>query len=475
MSTKRYRKKSVLFLIAIILFAYFVSKKFDKVEINNIESNSYLLSEEVQEVSDEGNTTERLFFTTDEDLNPVERVYPKLVLYEGDVLSAGSCRTPNFIYDTNRICSVDIGEIESDLPDQNGLLSVGETIEVTSDVYLSEVEVPPLINGSRQMDSSVRQIYSAEYAKDDVDHWTLRPDGEMIERQVAMGNMYPNDDQTIGLVVKAEEYSKTVPFSVKYSIDAEGDSETSGSNEITIQEYQENNCGEKCRNYHNPTPEKFMIYSYLQTRRKNYPGHYEKTLANSGETEPIEACDSNTEFITMDDIQSKITGCTSLVEKIVITLKKKIENLIDADRCSDATYTDSNGNTITSDEECINTAELVVIMDSPWGDENECEVGEEGPCVTEYNNLRTGNYAIPGGDEDKKYYLLTNCTLFVPDIGINDIPAHCAWEINHVADELRFQSFDNLPGEDYPEESEYIDFQVEQAEIRTDSVIPMSM
>ena len=79
----------------------------------------------------------------------------------------------------------------------------------------------------------------------------------------------------------------------------------------------------------------------------------------------------------------------------------------------------------------------------------------------------------PGSDDEKKYYLLTNCTLFIPDVGIGEVPVHCAWEINHVAEELRFQSYDNLPGEDFPEESEYIDFQVEQAEIRTDPVIPM--
>lgn len=483
MSENRNRKRLLLFLIGISLFSYFFSKRLNNHNLESIKAGEYILTEEIREETlaplEEEQEVENIFIETDDELNFVNIVYPDVVLYEQDILGRTSedCRDPEYRYSTERICELDPEQWEFDIEDWEERLEAGTMVTRDSYIELTEIEVPPLISGTREMDTSVRQIESKSHSYDGLDHWTLKPDGEQINREVVEGNAYPGDTQTKN-VIEHGEAAKTRPFSIEYSASVSGGAEGAGTNEFTIHEYQKNTCGEPCRNYHNPTPEKSLNTSYVQTRSGNYPGFYDEVKEESEDTGGaswIEGCQENTRFVDMNITGSKPVACTSFLGKIVVTIKKWISDLIDAERCSTYEYTITTADgeqEVVTDERCVNTATLVVIMESPWGVEKKCEMGEEDPCIIEHNELRNGGFATPGNNVKENFYLLTDCKAFIAGV-IGEVDLKCAWDVNHIAEELEFQSDDNIAGEVYPEKIDYVRFQAAEAARRTDPVYEM--
>jgi hypothetical protein len=103
-------------------------------------------------------------------------------------------------------------------------------------------------------------------------------------------------------------------------------------------------------------------------------------------------------------------------------------------------------------------------MESPWGTKTDC--AENDQCVNEFNRLREGTVKIPGEDTGGGVYVLTDCVARVEGVGEQNLK--CAWDIEYIAKEVEYQSYDNLPGEDYPDTMEYLNFHINEAENRTE-------
>jgi hypothetical protein len=476
MPNNQSNRKFILFLIFFASFAYFISTKVKSVEVDKINAKEYTFTESIQQTNEENgeqNTTENIFLEINEELNTIERFFPTLVLYESDILGVQDCPDPFYEYTTERTCERR-KTFQFDIIDRNERLQPGTTLTIDSYIELVEIEVPPLISGSRPMDTSVRQIESAPDSYDGQDHWTQRPDGEQTNKQVVEGNAYPGDGQTKGIVARGEA-AQQKRFSIEYSLSTGGALSGEGKNEYVIHQYQENTCGEDCRNEHNPTPEKSLLMSYVLARSKNYPVYYESEIAKQQIGQRPEGCDEETIFYNMDIKGNKPIACTLVPDKIKITITKDIPDVYEAEACSTYEYTittEDGEEEVVTDEVCEETGSVVLVMESPWGVEKICEQGEAGPCVIEYNEVRNGDTVIPGQNIKENFYVLTDCLIHIDQIK-EDIPIKCAWDINHLAEELEFQSNDNLPGELYPDKDTYIQFQVDEAEIRTDPLFEM--
>jgi hypothetical protein len=280
----------------------------------------------------------------------------------------------------------------------------------------------------------------------------------MINREIVEGNMYPGDTQTME-ILDAAERAKNVPFGVTYNIQGGENAEGSGTTEFTVDEYYDNNCGADCRNDPNPTPEKFLSASEILTKSKNPPGYYDE-LSEEDIEEGIEDCDDNTRFLELEVEGSASYGCTPTIGEVILNFKKKIENLFDANACSKQSEDNEN---------CVNTANIVIIMESPWGSKSDC--AKSGQCVTEFNDLRTGDFKTPTDNESSKIYLLTDCEAYIEGAGNQSLK--CAWDIDYISKELEFQSYDNLPSEDYPDKMEYINFHIKESKNREEGPISM--
>ncbi len=454
----------------IILFTVFISFKLRGFASAKLERGEYTVTSQVQQdVTEEISTNESnnnsgpIYFEVDEKLNPVKEVYPETVLEESEVLGVGnnSCREGKFVYSSEKICSREVGDIEEDL---SGGQRDGRLISRSSEIELRKVDVPPLISGSFPMDSSVRQIYIDEEEKED--HWTLRPAGEMINVEVVEGNLAPGDEQGRELLEFAKE-SRTQAFGMEYSLGVTGDAEVQGenSNNFTVSEYHKNSCGADCRNYANPTPQTYLTNSNIIAHSINYPGYYKK-LEQEEETEIINDCSSNTTFLDMEIQGTKAVGCTPSVIEVIVNFFKELFTPEDEAACTPS----EEGEEVNPEDECVSTASLVIIMESPWGAKQDCTDVVDGKCVTEYNDLRNGQFDKPSGGGSNKVYALTDCVVYV---GGKEEDVKCAWDVDYIAQELEFQSNDNIPGEPYPSKRDYLDFHVREAENRSDDVYDM--
>jgi hypothetical protein len=472
MNESAHRRKTLVIFALIIGFSIFVSNKVKNLSDTKLDRNEYEVSLQVKENKTDNDVyaqiTEEsgaLYFEVDEDLNPVKEVKPEMILNESEVLgSSQQCDTGEFIYSSSKICSREIGEVDRDMRDDQ-TISVGERISRKSSITLTEVEVPPLLSGSFPMDSSVRQIYIDEDEKED--HWTLRPAGEMISAQVVAGNLQPNDTTAKELSQFAQEEGRTRKFGLTYGLGVEGDAEVQGdsTSNFTIYQYHDNNCGADCRNYPNPTPEHYLTNANILSHSINYPSYY-KSQEETEEEELIDDCASDTQFLDMEITGTNAVGCTPSIFEVIANFFKRIINPKEAKDCSPL---DPNAPEDDRDE-CISLASLVIIMESPWGSKQDCTDIVEGKCVTEYNDLRNGQFDVPTGGDNGKIYVLTNCGILVDGYAKK---AKCAWDVDYMAEELEFQSNDNLPGEAYPEKMDYLDFHIKEAESREDPVFEM--
>ena len=452
MSEKRNKRKAVLLLTCLILISIFIVSKTKRTEVIGNTSDTYTVTENIQEESVDSDTLQQdIFIEIGEDFAPVKEISPELVLNESDVLGTDAgCRTPSVTYSSEKICERSVS-LEGNEFTKQEKVSIGGTIRRNASISLTSIEVPPLLNGSPTMDSSVRQIFSED---DGTDHWTSRPAGENINKEVTLGNAYPRDEQTISLVSQAEN-SKTKAFGLEYSISGSSNAEGSGTGSMTVQDYQKNDCEENCRNYANPTPEKFLINSEVLGKSNNYAGYYEDDAQT--DTEGIYTCDNNSVFKTMD-LDTDYKACTPTLRDVVVSIFKKITSALDVDNCS---------TTSESTEKCVSTSSVVVIMESPWGSKKDCA---DGLCVTEYNDLRNGAFAIPNDADEKKLYVLTDC---YANVDGKNTKLSCAWDFDYITEELEFQSQDNIPGEVFPDRMDYINFHIQESEARTDPVYPM--
>jgi hypothetical protein len=449
MSEKAHRRKIMFIFLAISIFAYFSAKRFRNIDIQRIEAQEYTVSEQVRTTTEEKDLVQDVFIELDEDLNPVRRVYPDLVLSEQD--TSAECRTADLVYSSKKICSYSSGNLTEDLSD-DGDGEVGGMIRKDANITLRQIIVPPLFSGSRTMDDEVRQIYKDDEGKY---HWTLKPAGEMLSRRAVESSTYPGDERTKQILDEGDN-TRNRPFGMKYTLDVGGQAEGGGESEFTVDQYYTNDCAEACDNPSSGTLENYNVRSSLMLKQP--PGYYEDTNEEIQE-EGIEMCDEDTTFKELDIKGTSPKGCSPSLKDIVISFIKRITSASDANACNEGE--EDNGN-------CVSTASVVIIMESPWGTKEDC--GENKQCVNEFNNLRTGGFKYPGEDESGDTYVLTDC---IADVDGKRTTLKCAWDIRYIVDEVEFQSADNLPGEEYPDTMEYLEFQINEAENRTDDPIVM--
>jgi len=468
MTESAHRKKIIFLFFTIILFSIFVSRKTKGLALAKLKREKYTVSTQVENkpdrmdsIEEPVNTPNAMFFEVDEELNPVKEVYPDMVVSENEVLGSadGSCERGDFVYSSKKVCSREVDDISMNL---EGGERDGDLISRNSKIELFSVEVPPLMSGSYPMHNSTKQIYIDEENKKD--YWSLPPAGEMITSEVVAGNLYPGDERGKELIQYAEE-SRTRKFGLTYSLEVTGDADVQGDNgsgEFTVQEYHDNLCGGDCRNYPNPTPQKYLTNSNVLAHTMNPPGYYE-SLEEVEEEEIVNDCGEDTIFLDMEITGNKAVGCTPSVVDIVINFFKRLFTPKDEEACIPSEEGGTEG-------DCISTANLVIMMESPWGSKEDCTNVVDGKCVTEYNDLRNGQFDIPARGDSGKVYVLTDCDILV-DGELEGVK--CAWDINYIADELEFQSRDNVPGELYPDKMEYLEFHVRESEVRSDEVYKM--
>jgi hypothetical protein len=452
MSEKARRKKTILLFLAISLFAYFTVRNFGNTntQIEALETEEYILTENIQNQTEENeDLVQDVFLEIDEDLNPVKRVYPELVLSETDTTQ---CRTTDLVYSSERVCSTadSQGSIDADL-ESTGEVEVGTVISRDATISLVSVVVPPLLSGSPTMDSEVRQIYRDAQGKY---HWTLKPAGEMVSRKIVESNTYPGDENTKA-ILDAADSSRNVPFGVEYNINVGGDASGGGENQFTVDQYYTNDCGEKCNNPSSGTLQKYLDTSSILAGLSQIPGYYDE-VDEQEVSEGIENCSEDSTFLDMDIDGTAPIGCTPSLKEVVVSFVKRIKNLFDVNSCTEGSEEEGG--------DCVSTANIVIIMESPWGTKTDC--AENDQCVNEFNRLREGTVKIPGEDTGGGVYVLTDCVARVEGVGEQNLK--CAWDIEYIAKEVEYQSYDNLPGEDYPDTMEYLNFHINEAENRTE-------
>jgi hypothetical protein len=450
MSERVHRKKILLFFIAISLFGYFLYKKTKDVKTEETFTSEYIIEEDIQETND-NILAQSLFFEVDEDLNPVKEVNPQMVLSATDDTN---CEATNLVYSSSTTCYQDSGSTEADMT-KTTTPDVGTVIKKDANIRLTSIVVPPIFSGSRTMDTNVKQIHRDS---DGDYHWTLKPAGEIISKDMAKSNTYAGDTDTQGYLDEAES-ATTVPYGIMYNIKASGNATGGGDNELTISQYYPNDCSEKdrCDNAENPTPEKSNKISEMLFRSEQYAGYEESDeIVNAG----VEACDTNTEFHEMDISGTSPIACTPTLKQLFISFTKKITDAFDANACSP----DDEDN-----EACVSTADIVVIIESPWGNKKDCL--ENGTCLNAFNESRNANFKYAGQDGYGDVYVLTDCTASID--GAKDVALKCAWDISYISDEVEFQSVDNIPGEDYPDREDYVKFHITESENRTEEPLTM--
>ena len=418
MSERLHRKKIILFFLAISLFGYIAFRKTKDVTTQEIFADEYIVAEDVQETND-NILTQPLFFEIDEDLNPVKEVYPEVVLSATD--SSSDCQSTDLVYTSSTTCYQDSGSTDMDMTDSE-TPEVGKVIKKNASIKLTNIVVPPIFSGSPAMDTSVKQIHIDNKGNS---HETLKPAGEITSTKTAQSNTYAGDMDTKAYL-EAAERATTVPYGITYNIQASGGATGGGDNELIISQYYGNNCEVGCDNAANPTPEKSNKISEFLFRSEQYAGYEEsEEIVNS----EIEACDENTEFYEMDIEGTSPKACTPTLKDLFISFTKKVSNLFDADSCSPGDEdSEDNG-------ECVSTADIVVIIESPWGSKKDCL--ENGTCLNAFNESRNSNFKYAGQGGYGDVYVLTDCTANID--GAPDIKLKCAWDISYVGDELEYR------------------------------------
>jgi hypothetical protein len=308
------------------------------------------------------------------------------------------------------------------------------------------------------MDNEVRQIYKDLEGKY---HWTLKPAGEMTSYHVTFDRAYPGDERTKMYVDEAHS-AQNLPFAVEYRIQVEGDAEGGGESEYTIDEYYENDCGSRCRNNPNPTPEKANQLSKIGTLSQQPPGYNGETSSESTE-ETIEDCEEDAVLLPMEtNANTASYACTPTIKQVFLSFTSWLENIFNPDACSD--------NDEENDQNCVSVADIVIIMESPWGTRKDCY--EEGLCVNEYNEVKNSYTKIPDDGGESDVYVLTDCQAVIEGLATVQT-LKCAWDVDYISEELQFQSADNIPQEEYPDRMEYMEFHINESENRTDSPLTM--
>jgi len=329
-------------------------------------------------------------------------------------------------------CEADSMEIESesvcyrnttDNIDYNERKKEGTVVNRESTVELVKVTVPLDLYSGMVVADSNRKITKETP--------TFKAAGEQVDETLADTLLPPGQKISTHRPWVAEE-----PFLTSYSMGfgtSYSDIKVSNEGEIGVNSKLPNDCdSEEYNNISNINPDKSnKISSFIRDAIYRYPKEKDKVK----EEDLIEVCDDTDRFVKWT---TDMVACT---RSTVIAWFKTIGDAL-WNKCEE-----DEGN-------CIFAEDIVVIMASPFGSEEECN--EEGVCTNAYMKVRNDSATEPLNTDGNKFYYTTDCEAMIEG---KSVIIQCAWDMSHLYKERKVNEFDDLPNlEDTPSENEYNDF-----------------
>lgn len=265
------------------------------------------------------------------------------------------------------------------------------------------------------------------------------PAGEVNKEKLVTIKTAPGElhdevlNETVNNAVRKEAYS------AEYTVDTGGES---GSDTLTINQYAENDCGDKCDNEANSNPDSSNKTSKFLSSSYSYPGQADEEESGDNGIK-IEGVCKNTD--TLDTVLG-ITVCWDLKEIIKGTFGSLFPS-------SDWTSCDSE------EEGCIN-AETIAVKISP--------MFKETNKFTEIRNKATMD--PDSASNYKSVYVITACKANVAGKSTN---VKCIWDMSYLFNIRKSAEFDDVGGSNTPTVEQYKEFLREESSSRTDALFSM--
>ncbi len=304
-------------------------------------------------------------------------------------------------------------------------VKTGSSVKKSSTVVLSRVKVPLELYSGMDVKDSNRLITDETP--------TFKAAGEQID-EVTVNTQLPPSTQ----IQEYSSWEENKPFSTDYSLTFEGGESDTPSNEgeLGVDKKLINNC-EHCNNESNINPSKSNAMATVM---------YNKTYRTPGEQgeikeeDVVEECDSSATFEPWDS--QKYDGCyLSVIERAIAFIKT----------FSDSLWNNCQANPNSGD--CISTEDIIIIMESPFGSEEEC-IGTT--CTNAFMSARNNSALAPLSNRENKFYYTTTCYAIIEG---KEYPIKCAWDMSHLYKERKVSELDDLPQiETTPTKEEYNEF-----------------
>jgi len=327
-------------------------------------------------------------------------------VYAASTSSDSMCPSSTINISSQSVCSKDSsGEVDF----SKGTRS-GDVVSKSSKVILSQVTVPLELFSGMEVKDSNRLITSKTP--------TFKAAGEQMDETLVNTQLPPGTQ-----ISEYNSWTADKPFTTDYKLGFSSKSdEPTNEGEIGVDKKLLNEC-EECNNKANINPDKSNKMSEVMLD-KTYRTPGEK--AKVKEADVIESCSkNNSTFIPWN---SEFEGCyLSIVERLVALFQ---------------TIGDGLWGKCTSDppsEDCVYVEDIVIIMASPFGSENDCI---DSTCTNAYMNIRNKSALEPSASGSNKTYYTTECKAFIERKERNIL---CAWDMSHLFKERKVSELDDIP------------------------------
>lgn len=317
----------------------------------------------------------------------------------------------------------------------------GTTVKLDAKVTLTEVYVPlELFSGVEVADSN--RLIKSETP-------TLKPAGEQIDDLTANSLLPPNEQ-----IDTYKSWDEEEPFATDYSVGFDKGKTQEG--DIGVENKLENKC-EYCNNKANPNPDGSNKASeFLRGSNYHYPNQQEQTE----DSQIIESCSSSDTFTDWED---RYAACKLNIVEQIIEFFRNIPGW--------GTIVENTKYCTKYPDECIDTADIIVIMESPFGSDIGCKEGSA--CTNAYMQSRNGAASAPDADLGVKHYYLTPCKAFIEGAS-GEQEIKCAWDMSHLFKERKVNEFDDMPSIDTtPTDEEYQEFLLQKVQGTRGVAVPM--
>lgn len=432
-------KLKPIFLLSLML----IVSVFVVMVVNTVRSKVSSKDNTVSESKISGSILAMKEITPNEDIQKVSEVKD-----ESEVLAASasntkySCNREDFIeIKTESICKRDAKLKEGFYEKENGARLIGGSkVSVNAQIVLSKVTIPlELFSGVEVRDSN--RIIEKETP-------TLKPAGEQIDEKVANVMLPPNTQ-----ITEYKEIVEDKPFKNKYSTAfADKEDSKSESGNIGVEDELGNGCEneEVFNNKSNVNPQKSnSISEFMQDSLYRTPGEKVNKVVKT-----IDECAENATFEDWISTQEYVACKADLITRAIERFKNIVgwgDLFNEIIKCKFAA---------NDDPDCIKVEDIVIIMSSPFGSDEDCATGSA--CTNTFMKTRNSVVSVPDADLGPKQYYLTPCKAFIQGLSY-EADIKCAWDMSHLFKERKLNEYDDIPTVDStPTDEEYNNFLQEQ-------------